>query len=184
MVSISSFGRILKSEGLGIKSIAQKVYQDKAGASFLVNLNNGSKGIYNVSKETGQLKQTLSSGNKTVEYLTKKSNYDMVDVFSKKTGEYVTIPKTQSLAFVKENGQITSASNLKRTPVAVRSYKDQQTGQIRTQVRGTQEFHNDKFVNHFVLPDDVLIGANGQRFPIFERPMKGNVQPSLDVWKM
>lgn len=38
--NISGFGKILKAEGLGIKSIAQTVYKDKQGAHFAVKLNN------------------------------------------------------------------------------------------------------------------------------------------------
>lgn len=159
------------------------MYKDKEMASFLVNLKNGSTGIYDVSRDAGQLQQTLRSGNKTVNYFTKKSPNNGVDVFSKKAGDYVIFPQTQSLSFVIDNGKITFASNYKRIPVQPKQYRDPISGQIKTKVSSTQELHQDKFVSSGVLPTDTLFGANGQYLPIFHRPMKIG-ESSVNVWKL
>lgn len=184
MVNISSFGKILRSEGLSIKSIAQKVYKDKEGAQFLVNLKNGSQGVYTVSKDTGCLRQSLSAGGKTVDYTSKQlENMGLVDVFSKKAGDYVTLPQTQNLSYVKDNGKITFASKFTRTPVSSKCYRDPLTGNVKTKVNTTQELHEDKFLSGFVLPTDIRIGADGNRYPIFERPMS-SAKPSVNVWNI
>lgn len=82
--NISSFGKILKAEGLGIKSIAQTAFKDKEGAHFVVNLNNGDKGVYTVARGKNTNRQSLSSNGKVVEYTTKKFPELGWEVYSKK----------------------------------------------------------------------------------------------------
>lgn len=183
MVNISSFGKILKSNGMGIKSIAKTIYKDKESASHLVNLANGKTAVYETTKSAGQLQQTLTSGDKKVTYFTRKVPELGTEVYSLKNAQYVTVPQTQSLSYVKDKGKIIEASNYKKLGLNSKNYKDPATGQIKTKVSSGQEFHQDKFVGSSVLPQDILLNADGVSSPIFQRPMK-MAKPSFDVWKM
>ena len=183
--NISSFGKILKAEGLGIKSIAQTAFKDKEGAHFVVNLNNGEKGVYTVTRGQNTTRQTLSSNGKVVEYTTKKFPEQGWEVYSKKSGDYVTIPQTQSLSYVKEQGKITGAANYKRTPINEKTYIDPATGQVRHKAFVLQELHADKYTGRSILPEDKLVAADGSKLlPIYQRPMTGGEPQVTKVWNM
>lgn len=176
---VSSFGKILKNNGLQIKSIEQTILKNAQGADYLVKLKNGSTGIYAFSRENGRLQQTLRTGDKVI-FSDKIRMEGVTDVFSKAKGEYVNIPKTVTKNYVKDLDKISYASVFKRTPVGTKAYKD--NGIIKNKVFSTQEFHESKYLNKICMPKDILIGTDGLRYPIFQRPMNG-VESGLDVWK-
>lgn len=103
----------------------------------------------------------------------------------KKAGDYVTIPQTQSLSYVKEQGKITGAANYKRTPINEKTYIDPATGQVRHKAFVLQELHADKYTGKFILPEDKLVAADGSKFlPIYQRPMTGGEPQVTKVWNM
>lgn len=175
MANIMSFGKVLKMFGFNIKS-CEKVFTTKVDGTkytdFLLRLKDGTTATYSVEKSADELVQTVGNGLKRVSFNTKKDAFHGWDIGHK--GKLVNIPHTKTTGLVRDlkNGRIDYAVNYKRTPIDVRMKKDKITGNWKQQVKSVQELHTDLYVGSSKIPQDILLGSDGKRYPIYQRPMK------------
>lgn len=175
MANIMSFGKVLKMFGFNIKS-CEKFFTTKVDGTkytdFLLKLKDGTTATYSVEKSAEGLVQTVENGLKRVSFNTKKDAFHGWDIVYK--GKSVNIPQTKTIGLVRDlkNGKIDYAVNYKRTPVNEHFIKDKKTGNWRCQVKSVQELHTDLYSGSSKIPQDILIGSDGKRFPIYQRPMR------------
>ena len=170
-----SIGKKLKELGLEIKSF-KKIFEGKIGEvkmmDGVITLKDGRTMTYTTEKSAEGLKQTFECGKIKLNAWTEQLTGGME---SAEIGNAV-IPGQRITYHVRNMGQIPEAGIFKQTPLSYgcKWKKEPTTGHLHEIVDGrVQEFHQDKYVNHFVLPTDQLLSTDGKLWPIYQRQVHG-----------
>lgn len=169
--NIFGLGKMLKSMGIEITGF-EKLFHTNIHNDIRIlgecKLNNGHLATYRSTKCGDELIQTLEVGGKKIHFQT-NFKPSCIEVRSKAKKDFVDIPERETIAFVHENGKVPFKAKYKVTPVTHKYYKAPD-GVIRERVDSVQELHSNEIINDtFVMPNDRLVGADGQRLRIYQR---------------
>lgn len=173
------FSTLVKELGFGriTKYIPYAADTGKTWRQGLVIFENGTQGVYDIARENGQLRQTISAGYKRAEAVTKESEIISQNLFNGTTKQ--VIPQTRMSGYIKDLNKVSYALDYTKTPhtpiAAI------QNGKVKYTVPITREIHESKLVNNMLLPEDKLIAPNGKWMPIYQRPMQ--CADRLDIHK-
>lgn len=179
---VITMARLLKSAGMGrITKLGKVIAQQGDDVIREATFANGRVGTYRVSNFMGTKTQSVWDGTRSVTFDTTKGNQALCDVYSKAKGGYVELfPRThtwqirESINGSQDAMKQLATGGVKVTPINVKTKIV--NGKVQNKVANTQEIHtstvyeSNKGFGTIRERQDLLIGADGKSYPIYQNP--------------
>lgn len=178
---VITMARLMKSAGMGrITKLGKVIAQQGDDVIREATFANGRIGTYRVSNFMGTKTQSVWDGTRSLTFNTTKGNQALCDVYSRTKGEYIELlPRTHTWQIRESiNGanamQQLATGRAKVTPINVKT--NIVNGKVQNKVASTQEIHtstvneSNKGFGTIREHKDLLIGADGKSYPIYQTP--------------
>lgn len=175
-----TFVRLMESAGMGkITQLGKVIAQQGDDVIREAVFANGRKGTYRVSRFMGEKTQSVWDGVRSVDFTSSRGSLPSnVEIYNRAKGKWIELFPTKHSWNIKGtvNGAEQSLANGRATITPINVAHKMDNGKVKVNVLSNQELHtstkytSDKGFGTIYEKKDILLGADGKSYPIYQNP--------------